>query len=540
MARDTPERPVDTNRVHFITFYKTILRVSDFVATALYDQQLLTDAATIAEFGNSEVDSVCQTLRRDSKLPIAELSIARLKLLTFWVRHQLRTGRAIGGPARHLVRVTLADIDQLKEQKRLEDGWVANNKEPEYTAIPLDLASAAKAFEKVKTILTRVRGVLGVLLVYVIRHQPLPDDEARDPEFGGEDDPVTGACRYTSHDHEAITRCPILSPDADWDLEWEELEAQGPFVPSFLTDSKKVWAILHALFSTSSVWQHVKKFTTAQDGRQVYRTLHSHFFGKDKVNTMVNDILSSLKSKIYQGDRKNFNFDKYCLAHVAEHNRHASLTEYDVAPLEESMKIHYFEEGIKDPTLDAARNAILVDRSRFPDFDSVMQLYMTSKRSQKSEAPPPGRQLSAVTGGRGGGGRGRGGAGRGSRGRGDPDARQKGLVSQAEIDRVTTVENKHYPEEVYAKFSAAEKAKHWQLRNPGKERGTGSTGGRKSGISATTVSDFASAISSAVSAISALSDTTKRNADDEEPDDDSSNRKNPALARQIKKSKSEN
>jgi hypothetical protein len=169
-----------------------------------------------------------------------------------------------------------------------------------------------------------------------------------------------------------------------------------------------------------------------------------------------------------------------------------------------------------------------------------MQLYMTSKQSQKSDATPPGRQLSAVTGGRGGGGRGRGGAGRGGRGRGDPDARQKGLVPQADIIRVTTVENKHYPEEVYAKFSAAEKAKHWQLRNPGKDRGTGSTGGRKSGISATNISDFASAISSAVLAISALSDTTKRNADDEEPDDDSSNRKNPALARQIKKSKPEN
>jgi len=52
---------------------------------------------------------------------------------------------------------------------------------------------------------------------------------------------------------------------------------------------------------------------------------------------------------------------------------------------------------------------------------------------------------------------------------------------------------------VYAKFSVAEKAKHWQLRNPGKERGTGSTGGKKSGISATNVSDFASAISSAAS-----------------------------------------
>jgi hypothetical protein len=205
------------------------------------------------------------------------------------------------------------------------------------------------------------------------------------------------------------------------------------------------------------------------------------------------------------------------------------------------MKIHFFEEGIKDPTLDAARNAILVNRLQFPDFDSVMQMYVTSKRSQKSDSvASQGRQLSAVTGGRGGG-RGGGGAGRGGRGRGDPDARRKGLVPQAEIDKITTVENRHYPKEEYDRFTPAEKAKHWQLRNPGKERGTGSSGGRKSGISATNVSDFASAISSAVSAISALSDTTKRTADDMELDDDSTNRKNPALARQPpKKPKTDN
>jgi hypothetical protein len=287
------------------------------------------------------------------------------------------------------VRTDLKTLNLLKEQKRLEDGWAANNKEPEYTAIALDLASAAQAFEKVKTILTHIRGVLGVPLVYVIRYQLIPEDEDDDPAFG-DDDTIVGKSKYTSHDHETITCCPILTEDCDYDLSYDELDAQGPFVPTFLTDSKKVWAILPALFLSSGVWQHVKKFTATQDGRQVYHTLHSHFFGKDKVNTMVNNILSSLKSKIYQGDRKNFNFDKYCLAHVAEHNRHASLVEYDVAPLEESMKIHYFEEGIKDPTLDAAQNAILVNRTQFPDFDSVMQLYVTSKRSQKSDTVPPG------------------------------------------------------------------------------------------------------------------------------------------------------
>jgi hypothetical protein len=258
------------------------------------------------------------------------------------------------------VRIELKDLNLLKEQKRLEDSWAANNKEPEYTAIALDLTSAAKAFEKVKTILTRIRGVLGFPLIYVIRHQLVPEYEKDDFAFGDNGN-ANGTPSYTSHDQEMISRCPILTDACDFTRFLDELEAHGPFVPTFLTDTKKVWAILHALFSTSNVWQHVKKFTTTQDGRQVYRTLHSHFFGADKVNTMVNDVLSSLKSKIYQGDRKNWNFDKYCLVHVAEHNRHTSLLEYGIAPLEKSMKIHYFEEGIKDPTLDAARNAILVN-----------------------------------------------------------------------------------------------------------------------------------------------------------------------------------
>jgi hypothetical protein len=112
-----------------------------------------------------------------------------------------------------------------------------------------------------------------------------------------------------------------------------------------------------------------------------------------------------------------------------------------------------------------------------------MQLYVTSKRGQKSEAVVHhGRQLSTITGC--GGGRGGGGAGHSGPGRGSPNTRQKGLVSQDDIDKITTIEDKHYPDKVYTKFSAAEKAKYWQLRNPGKECVTGSSGGKKTGINA--------------------------------------------------------
>ncbi len=68
---------------------------------------------------------------------------------------------------------------------------------------------------------------------------------------------------------EMIARAPILSDEADTgDNDTSDLEANGPFVPTFPVDSRKVWTILVACFGISSAWQHVKKFADQQNGRQ--------------------------------------------------------------------------------------------------------------------------------------------------------------------------------------------------------------------------------------------------------------------------------
>jgi hypothetical protein len=68
--------------------------------------------------------------------------------------------------------------------------------------------------------------------------------------------------KFTSHDNKMTVRFPILTDEADYDnLTYNELEVKGPFTPTFLTDSKKVWSILRVLFLTSGAWQHVTKFT---------------------------------------------------------------------------------------------------------------------------------------------------------------------------------------------------------------------------------------------------------------------------------------
>jgi hypothetical protein len=183
------------------------------------------------------------------------------------------------------------------------------------------------------------------------------------------------------------------------------------------------------------------------------------FLWGDKVYTMVADILLTLKALHYGGDWGNFTFDKYCTAHVDQHNCHTALAEWNVVPLEETMKIHYFEDGITDPSFAAVKSTILVDGTRFQDFELVMRVYVNFKRSQKAEAPAQqARNVSALQG-RGGGRQGRGGHGRG--GRGGPGGRLSGGVPQEEVDKVTTVEAWYYSPEDYAKLTPAKKQKHF-------------------------------------------------------------------------------
>ncbi len=75
-------------------------------------------------------------------------------------------------------------IDLLQQQKQNEDNWAADNKEPEYTLLTLDTATATKVFDKVKSILARVHDVTGMTLVYVFRVVLIPEEEKDNPPLG--------------------------------------------------------------------------------------------------------------------------------------------------------------------------------------------------------------------------------------------------------------------------------------------------------------------------------------------------------------------
>ncbi len=210
----------------------------------------------------------------------------------------------------------------------------------------------------------------------------------------------------------------------------------------------------------------------------------------------------------YSGDQRNFTFDKNCTAHVDQHNCHAALAKWNVKPLEETMKIHYFKDGITYPSFASVKSTILVDRTKFQDFDLVMQLYVNYKRLQKAEAlTHQPRKNSALQGCRGGR-QGRGGRGRGRQG--GPGGHLSGGVPQEEVDKVTTTKAWYYPPEDYAKFTPTKKQKHFQLMRAAKAaRNSGKTSN-----SSATVAELPTAVSAISAAALAISEftaaTTKR------------------------------
>ena len=96
------------------------------------------------------------------------------------------------------------------------------------------MASTTKTFDKTKTLLSRVRGVTGIPLSYVICGIIKVQHETDDPKFGAVD------LTYTSIEAELIARAPILSDDANENDDDKKLETVGPFHVAFLTDAKKV------------------------------------------------------------------------------------------------------------------------------------------------------------------------------------------------------------------------------------------------------------------------------------------------------------
>jgi hypothetical protein len=172
---------------NFTAWYIQEFGFKSNAATTLHDVQMLKDAKTLSELDDDAIANICKAVSKDTGQSVAKIAATKLKLTCFWIRHQIQTSREIGGTGRPLVKIPhTGTIDLLGQQKQDKVNWAANNKEPEYTLLTLDPATATKVFDKVKSFLARVRGVTGMQLVFVIRVVLIPEEEKEDPPFWGQ------------------------------------------------------------------------------------------------------------------------------------------------------------------------------------------------------------------------------------------------------------------------------------------------------------------------------------------------------------------
>ncbi len=82
-------------------------------------------------------------------------------------------------------------------------------------------------------------------------------------------------------------------------------------------------------------------------------------------------IIAKLQSFRYEGDHTNFNFNKYVNLHIEQHNQHADLQEYGIAPLAANLKTLWFQNDIKCNLLDTVKASINANCSYFTDLTSM-------------------------------------------------------------------------------------------------------------------------------------------------------------------------
>ncbi len=107
--------PNSDTRENLITWFTNEFGFTCNAVAALHDVQALKDTLALSELDDDDtVANVCKAVGKDVGQSVAEIAATKLKLACFWIRHQYRTSREIGGTQRPLVKIIYSgEIDRL-------------------------------------------------------------------------------------------------------------------------------------------------------------------------------------------------------------------------------------------------------------------------------------------------------------------------------------------------------------------------------------------------------------------------------------------
>ena len=324
--------------------------VDDQGMNALEEVRLLTD---------TEAENLCKVIRRPGGMvpnPLADnprqpaqipnngagVSLRaenNLKLAAYWLRYKEKTSRQVNH-----ADVTLESVRSIRELKEWEDSHTDSD--------PPDKIINARDWTKtLEAVVEFLRGNLGtskIPLSYVVRDQLAPTD---DPENG-----------WPTLQDEMIARAPIMRNDEEYNL-------------TFANDNQKVWDLISKITREHECWTYVKQGQRLRDGRMAFMALKNHFLGPNNADNLANSAERKLTTTTYHGEKRKWNFEKYCRLHIEQHTILEGLVQHGYAGIDARSKVRYLIDGIKTKDLDPVKTQILANPTIRNDFDACVSLY---------------------------------------------------------------------------------------------------------------------------------------------------------------------
>ena len=357
-----------------------------------------------------------------------------------------------------LAATTTAGLRALQPQRLLEKASLVFDVGdiPKYNGRDIP-----KMFEEIKEYLTRLRGFTKNKLLYIICNTLITLLSADDDETN-----------YMGKDADMIARATILKRSIIGDsyeagLALEATNAQRD--SNALIDQRVVCVVIQISFGTQPAWQCIDGQSRSKLDSVVYCICYNKLLWQSMIDNIDSNLLSNIQALTYRGESRNSNFEKYKAMHVALYNKGLGLVAFGFTMIDERIRIDEFTAGITDPALDVVKTNIMARPELVGDFDAVAKWYddyikKIPKPRKISELKT--RENHGNDGHQGdGGGNRRGGHGGGSQtGQGGGRNNRCKKTSRKEIDDCTHIKSKYVSKKVYKDYSAAEKAKLYELR----------------------------------------------------------------------------
>lgn len=352
----------------------TRIGFSQVAAQAIVEDQGLDTLSEIKLLTDDEIESLCKVIRRPGgTVPAADPAAApvpnpgtpvnmraenHMKLLAFYLRHQERVSRSVQAPD-----ITLESIRTLRELREFESTYKATTDD----APTINTKDWPKTMESIHEFLRSYLGEHKIPLAYVVRKDDGVPDE----------DPVGG---YPTVQDEMIARARHYT-----------LDATGVRVPDpiYITNREKVWEIIAKITRDQSCWTYVKPAQRTRDGRMAFDGLYKHFLGPNNVDNMATMAEDKLKSTVYNGEQRRWDFEKYVNVHKSQHSIMEGLVEHGYTGIDPRSKVRYLLDGIKTDKFDSVKTRIMSDAVLRNDFDACVTLYQDFiKQTSKLKSTP--------------------------------------------------------------------------------------------------------------------------------------------------------